>query len=106
MSRYLFNTVFITVVGTAGTGCFVLHVCISAGKTSIPWGKIYFSGYFYVIDVQRRGYGDSHHIIMVKLDWIDTYRAILIPVMGASLGLYLMKQFMEQINNAFLEAAK
>ncbi len=60
MSRYLFNTVFITVVGTAWTGCFVLHVCISAGKTSIPWGKIYFSGYFYVIDVQRRGYGDSH----------------------------------------------
>ena len=38
---------------------------------------------------------------------IDTYWAIIIPAWGTSLGLYLMKQFMEtNVTDAVLESSR
>ncbi|MBQ7707066.1 MAG: carbohydrate ABC transporter permease, partial [Lachnospiraceae bacterium] len=46
-------------------------------------------------------------IIMSKLHWIDTLAALVVPAFGSSLGLYLMKQFIDQmIPDAILEAAR
>ena len=47
-----------------------------------------------------------NYMILSWLGLIDTYWAVIIPAFGYSLGLYLMKQFMEQIPDALLEAAK
>ena len=43
---------------------------------------------------------------MTELNWIDRYVAIIIPAMGNSLGLYLMKQNIETLPDSLLEAAK
>ena len=46
-------------------------------------------------------------IIMAKLNLLDTYFALIIPAFGSSLGLYLMKQFMEQmVNDSVMESAR
>jgi len=46
-------------------------------------------------------------LIMSKLQWIDTYWARIIPAWATSLGLYLMKQFMEtNVTDAVLESAR
>lgn len=45
-------------------------------------------------------------MIMSVLGWIDSYQAVIVPAFAYPLGLYLMKQFMEQIPDALLEAAK
>ena len=47
-----------------------------------------------------------HYLIMSELKWIDTYAALIVPAFGMSLGLYLMKQFMEQIPDSLLEAGR
>ena len=47
-----------------------------------------------------------NYITMAKLKWIDTYLPMIVPAFASSLGLYLMKQFMEQIPDALLEAAR
>lgn len=46
------------------------------------------------------------YMIMAKIGWIDSYLAILVPAMGGSLGLYLMKQFIDQLPDSLLEAAR
>ena len=46
------------------------------------------------------------YIIMSKLGWIDTYLALMVPAFALPMGLFLMKQFMEQIPDALIEAAK
>ena len=46
------------------------------------------------------------YIIMSKLGWIDTYLALMVPALALPMGLFLMKQFMEQIPDALIEAAK
>ena len=46
-------------------------------------------------------------IIMNKLNLLDSYLALIVPAFGSSLGLYLMKQFMDQmVNDSILESAR
>ena len=46
------------------------------------------------------------YIVMARLHLVDTYGAIIFPAIGSSLGLFLMKQFMEGIPDAMIEAAR
>ena len=51
--------------------------------------------------------GIPNYIIQSKLGMIDTYWVIIIPYIGGTMGLYLMKQFMaSSIPNVLLEAAR
>lgn len=44
---------------------------------------------------------------MSGLGWVDTLASLVVPAFGAPLGLYLMKQFMEQmVPSSILEAAR
>ena len=46
------------------------------------------------------------YIIIARLGWINTYLAVICPFLGSSLGLFLMKQFMEVIPLSLIEAAR
>ena len=46
------------------------------------------------------------YIIITKLNWIDTYWALILPSVGSALGVFLMKQFIEQIPISIIEAAR
>ena len=46
------------------------------------------------------------YIIMARLGWINTYLCLICPFIGSSLGLFLMKQFMEGIPTSLIEAAR
>ncbi|WP_424522794.1 carbohydrate ABC transporter permease [Roseburia intestinalis] len=104
-SRYIFNTVFITVIGTAGhliiasMGAFVL------AKYEFPGSKLFFS--IVVTALMFNGYVTAipNYLIISKLGWIDTYWAIIVPAFAAPMGLFLMKQFMEGLPMSLVEAA-
>jgi len=104
--RYVFNTVFITFVGTLGhlviasMGAFVL------AKYEFPGGNTFFK--LVTVAMMFNGYVTTipNYVIMNKLGLIDTYWAVIIPAFAAPIGLFLMKQFMEGIPGALIEAAK
>ncbi|MBO5700959.1 MAG: carbohydrate ABC transporter permease, partial [Clostridia bacterium] len=49
----------------------------------------------------------THFIILSAFGWIDTYLSIIVPSMATTIGLYLMKQFMEtNVNNSVLESSR
>ena len=105
-SRYIFNTVFITVAGTAGhliissMGAFVL------AKYDFPGSKAFFG--IVVVALMFNGYVTAipNYLIINALGWLDTYWAIIIPAFEAPIGLFLMKQFMEGLPMSLVEAAK
>ena len=105
-SRYLFNTVFITAVGTAGhliiasMGAFVL------AKYEFPGNQVFFK--IVTVAMMFTGYVTQipNYLILNKLGWIDTYWAIIIPAFASPMGLFLMKQFMEGLPSSLIEAAK
>lgn len=105
-SRYLFNTVFITVVGTAGhlivasMGAFVLS------KYEFPGNQTFFK--IVTVSMMFTGYVTAipNYLIINALGWVDTYWAIIIPAFASPMGLFLMKQFMEGLPMSLIEAAK
>ena len=105
-TRYLFNTVFITAVGTAGhliiasMGAFVL------AKYEFPGNQVFFK--IVTVAIMFTGYvtGIPNYILLSKLGWIDTYWAIIIPAFASPMGMFLMKQYMESLPMSLVEAAK
>lgn len=104
--RYIFNSFFVTGVGSAG------HIIISSmcafplAKKRFPGKKLLFNIVVYSLMFNTAVTAIPSYIIMSKLNWIDSYFSLVIPAFGSSLGLYLMKQFMEQIPDSLLEAAR
>ncbi len=105
-SRYIFNTVFITLVGTVGCvlctsmGAFVLAKGNFPGRNAIfrvVVVSLMFSGYVTAI---------PNYLVMSELGWVDTFLAVIVPACAMPMGLFLMKQYMEGIPDALLEAAK
>ena len=46
------------------------------------------------------------YLVMKELRWIDSYFALIVPTFASSLGLYLIKQFMEtSVPDSLIEAA-
>lgn len=105
-SRYVFNTVFSTVVGTVGHIMLASLAAFVLAKYDFPGGKTFFT--IVVTALMFSGYvtGIPNYIILSKLGMIDTYWAIIIPAFAAPMGLFLMKQFMEGIPMSLIEAAK
>jgi ABC-type glycerol-3-phosphate transport system permease component len=105
-SRYIFNTVFMTAVGTTGhliiasMGAFVL------AKYDFPGSRVFFR--IVVVALMFSGYVTAipNYLIINQLGWVDTYWAIVVPAFAAPIGLFLMKQFMEGIPLSLIEAAR
>jgi len=104
-SRYLVNTVFITFVGTAGHLLIASMAAFVLAKYDFPGGKTFFN--IVVTALMFSGYvtGIPNYVIMSKLRMIDTYWAVILPAFAAPIGLFLMKQFMEGLPTALIEAA-
>ena len=105
-SRYLFNTLLVTLTGT------VLHI-LFAGMAAYPLAKHKFpgrDGLFAIILLGLMFVGQvtflPSFIIIAKLNMLNTYWAYICPCIGSSLGLFLIKQFIEQIPDALIEAAR
>ncbi|HZG85820.1 carbohydrate ABC transporter permease [Paenibacillus sp.] len=104
--RYLFNTTLVAVVGT------VLHVAFAAmaayplAKHRFPGRNAIFSVIVMALMFVPQVTFVPQFILMSELKLVNTYAALILPWIGASLGLFLMKQFIEQLPDAILEAAR
>ena len=105
-TRYIVNTVLITVIGTAG------HIVLSSmcayplAKRKFPGRNAVFNTIVLSLMFNTTVTAVPNYLIMSKLHLIDNIWSLIIPTFGSSLGLYLMKQFMETgVPDALLEAA-
>jgi len=105
-TRYVFNTFFITLLGTAGHIILASAAAYPLAKHRFPFSKLFFSVIVLSLMFSSQVTAIPNYMTMSWLGWIDSYKAIIIPAFAYPLGLYLMKQFMEQIPDALLEAAK
>ncbi|MBQ8799098.1 MAG: carbohydrate ABC transporter permease [Lachnospiraceae bacterium] len=105
-SRYIFNTVFITAVGTAGQLLIASMGAYVLAKYDFPGGRKLFAMITTAMMFNNSVTRIPLYLIMAKLGWLDTYFAPILPALAAPMGLFLMKQFMEGIPDSLLEAAK
>ncbi len=106
-SRYIFNTVIISVFGTFGNLFLSSMAAYVLSKVPFPGRNWMFRLIVLSLMFHQTVGAIANFIIMSALHWVDTYWAIIIPAWGSTLGLYLMKQFMESsVSDACLESAR
>ncbi len=105
-SRNVFNSIFVTVVAT------VLHVvfaCMAAfilAKCRFPGAKFINKVVVVSLLFTSQVTYIMQYMVMAKLGMINTYSALILPLIASSMGLYLMIQSIGQIPDAMIEAAK
>lgn len=106
LSRYIVNTLVITIIGTVGHIILSSAAAYPLAKFRFPGSKVLFS--IVVMSLMFTGHVTAipNYMVMSWLGWINTHASIIIPSLAFPLGLFLMKQFMEQIPDALVEAAK
>ena len=107
LSRYIFNTAFITFVGTA------LHIIVASmaayvlAKTDIKFKKAIFAVVqlsllynAYTLEVPR-------YLIYSNMKIIDTLWVYILPAIPSTTGVFLIKQYMDSsVPDSLLEAAR
>ncbi len=106
-SRYIFNTVLVSVAGTAGHLFLASLAAYALAKIKFP-GR---NGMFQLVQMSLMFNSTvtaiTQFILMSALGWLDSYWALIVPAWCSSLGLYLMKQFMDtNVNDSVLESAR
>lgn len=106
-SRYIFNTVFISVVGTAGNVLLSSYAAYAISKIPFPGRNFLFQTIVYSLMFNATVTSITNFLLMSWLRMIDTYWAVIVPAFCTTFGLYLMKQFMEtSVPDEVLESAR
>jgi len=105
-SRYIFNTVFITGVGILGHVIFASAAAYPLAKHDVPGKKAIFTVIVLSLMFAPQILEVPNYMIITGLGVNNTYWAIIFPAFAMSLGLYLMKQFMEQVPDSLIESAQ
>jgi ABC-type glycerol-3-phosphate transport system permease component len=105
-SRYIFNTVLITAVGTVGLIIFASMGAFVVSKYRFPGAKLFFA--LVITTLMFSGYVTQipNYLVMARLGWIDTYLSVIVPAFAMPIGFFLLKQFIDTIPDTLLEAAK
>ena len=105
-SRYVFNSVSVTVIVTAlqcivcSMAAFVLAKCKFPGSkmlnSMIVIALLYQSNVIYIMQ----------YIVMAKMGLIDSPLALILPSVASPMGVFLMRQSIRQMPDSVIEAAK
>lgn len=105
-SRYVFNSLFISIVSTIGHVIIASMAAFPLAKQKFPGNKLIFNIIVMSLLFTSEVTQIPRYIVMAKTGLINTYWALLLPPLAMPLGLYLMRQFMLQIPDSILEAAR
>jgi len=107
MSRYLFNSLFIVVAGLGGNVILASLAAYAMSVHEFPGQKIFNEMIILSLMFAQQVVEIPNYLTMSILGWINSYASIIVPAWQVSLGLYLMKQFMDaMVDDSLIEAAR
>ncbi len=105
-SRYLLNTVIITGGGMVGHVIIASLAAYPMAKHNFPGKKILFQMVVLSMMFSWTVTQTPQYMIISWLGINNSYWALILPACAFGMGLYLMKQFMEQLPDSLMESAR
>jgi ABC-type glycerol-3-phosphate transport system permease component len=105
-SRNVFNSFLVTVIST---GLHVVFACMASfilAKCRFPGSVIINKAVVIALLFNSTVTYIMQYIVMARLHMINTYAALVLPMIPQAMGLFLMIQSVGQIPDAMIEAAK
>ena len=107
VSRYIFNSIFISVTATGGQIIVGSLAAFSLAKIRFPGSNFVNKLIIYSMMIGSSLTGLISFFVYALLGWFNTYWISIIPTWCGTLGLYLMRNFIDSsITDEMLEAAR
>ena len=106
LGRVFFNTIFISISVTVLNTLLSSMVAYSIVKTNMPGREFWLKLILASMMVPAVLFTIPTYMMMYEWGWINTYRVLIIPISLSAYNIFLFVQFMKQIDNAYLEAAR
>lgn len=105
--RYVFNSLFVTVVGTTIYICIASAAGYSLAKGSFRGKALLTSLVVWALLFRAEVTAIPRYIIVSKLGMVNTYWSLILPALSSTLGVFLIQQFVVvAIPDSTLEAAR
>ena len=106
MTRYLLNSIFITLV----TVILNIYITVACAFVLSKKGHYRITKWFFSINQMALMFVQvavtvPRYIIIVRMGMIDTWSAHIFPLIAMPIGIFLMKQFIDDVPDALIEAA-
>lgn len=105
-SRYLFNSIIVTVVGV------FLSILVTS-MAAYALSKLKFKGKKWLFEINTLALmfvpiavTIPRYLTISALGLIDSYSVLILPLIAIPVGLFLVKQFIDQTPNELIESAK
>lgn len=106
-SRYLFNSLFVSVCGTLLYLIIASLAAFPLAKGNVRGGNLITGLIILTLLFRPEVTAIPSYMVISSLKMVDTYWAMIMPAMASSIGVFLMKQFMlVAIPDSTLEAAR
>ncbi len=105
-TRYIFNSLFVTVISVVCTVFVSALTAYSLTKLKPKGSKAIFSLVLAALMFSAHVTKIPSYMVVNALGLIDTYWALILPSIAVAYNVFLMKQFCEQFPNEILEAGR
>lgn len=105
-SRNVLNSLYVTVAATVLHVIFACMASFILAKCRFPGVKLINKTVVIALLFNSQVTYIMQYIVMAKLGMINTYSALIFPIVASSMGLYLMINSVGTIPDAMIEAAK
>ncbi len=105
-ARYLFNNLVVTLAVMGFSIVFSVMAAYALSKKKFRGREAVFTVNQVALMFVPTAVTIPRFLIVAKLGLIDTYWAHILPTIAMPVGLFLLKQFMDQLPDALVEAAQ
>ena len=107
LSRYIFNSLFVSIISTVLYVVIATLAAFALCKSRIKGRKVFFVVIQFALLFNGYTLSIPQYLIFSWLKMVDTYWVMILPYIASTMGVFLMKQYMEgAIPDALLEAAR
>ncbi|MEJ6951467.1 carbohydrate ABC transporter permease [Natronospora cellulosivora (SeqCode)] len=107
ISRYLLNSLIIVTGGLLGNLFFGSMAAYSLSIFKFPGKKFLNEMIMLSLMFAAQVSAIANYVTISALGWVDTYWAIIVPAWAATLGVFIMKKFMDSmVSESLIEAAR
>ena len=105
-SRNVLNSLYVTIAATVLHVIFACMASFILAKCRFPGVKLINKTVVIALLFNSQVTYIMQYIVLAKLGMINTYSALILPIVASSMGLYLMINSVGTIPDAMIEAAK
>ena len=105
-SRYIFNSLYVSIFSTAIYIFIAVMAGYSLAKGKFPGVALISNLVVWTMLFRAEVLAVPQYIVISSFKLVDTHASIILPAMASTMGVFLMKQFMEQLPDSLMESAR